>query len=156
MAFSTSQYPIGGTLDSGLVLRAAGSAAITTPTTTDSARLHLGNGATDFTVVIDVTAMTVATGTFKFTVAGSDASSGGDLYVVNMLEIGAVGTISGICGLTPPGNRTTGRYVLKCTNIITATGGDTRSCPYVFLRLITAGTTPGSITFSAFVSIDAS
>jgi hypothetical protein len=155
MAFSISQYPIGGTLDSGLVLRAAGSAAITTAVTTDSARLHLGNGATDFTVVIDVTAMTVATGTFKFTVAGSDASSGGDLYVVNMLEIGATGTISGICGLTPPGNRTTGRYMLKCTNIITATGGDTRACPYVFLRLIT-GATMGSITYSAFISVDAS
>ena len=155
MAFSISQYPIGGTLDSGLVLRAAGSAAITTALTTDSARLHLGNGATDFTVVIDVTAMTVATGTFKFTVAGSDVSSGGDLYVVNMLEIGAVGTILSICGLTPPGNRTTGRYMLKCTNIITATGGDTRSCPYVFLRLIT-GATMGSITYSAFISIDVS
>ena len=155
MAFSISQYPIGGTLDSGLVLRAAGSAAITTATTTDSARLHLGNGATDFTVVIDVTLMTVATGTFKFTVAGSDAPSSGDLYVVNMLEIGAVNTISGVCGLTPPGTRTTGRYMLKCTNIITATGGDTRSCPYVFLRLIT-GATMGSITYSAFVSIDVS
>jgi hypothetical protein len=116
----------------------------------------LGNGATDFTVVIDVTAMTVASGTYKFTVAGSDVSSGGDTYVVNMLELGAINTISGICGLAPPGDRTTGRYVLKCTNIITATGGDTRSCPYVFLRLITGGTTPGSITFSAFVSIDAS
>lgn len=155
MAFSISQYPIGGTLDSGLVLRAAGSAAITTALTTDSARLHLGNGATDFTVVIDVTAMTVSTGTYKFTVAGSDVSSGGDSYVVNMLEIGVANTISGVCGLTPPGNRTTGRYMLKCTNIITATGGDTRSCPYVYLRLITGGTV-GSITYSAFVSIDVS
>jgi hypothetical protein len=155
MAFSISQYPIGGTPDSGLVLRATGSAAITTALTTNSARLHLGNGATDFTVVIDVTAMNVATGTYKFTVAGSDDPTTGDLYVVNMLEIGVAATISGICGLTPPGNRTTGRYMLKCTNIITATGGETRACPYVFLRLITGGTM-GSITFSAFISVDAS
>lgn len=156
MAFSISQYPIGGTPDSGLVLRATGQSAITTPTTTDSARLHLGNGATDFTVVIDVTALTIGTsGTYKFTVAGSDASTGGELYVVNMLELGAINQISGICGLTPPGTRTTGRYLLKCTNIITATTTDTRACPYVFLRLTTGGTM-GSITFSAFVSIDAS
>jgi len=156
MAFSISQYPIGGTPDSGLVLRATGSAAITTATTTNSASLHLGNGATDFTVVIDVTAMSIATGTYKFTVAGSDVTgTGGDLYVVNMLEIGATATISGVCGLTPPSTRTTGRYMLKCTNIITTTGGDTRACPYVFLRLITGGTL-GSITFSAFISVDAS
>lgn len=155
MAFSISQYPIGGTPDSGLVLRATGQSAITTSAVTDSARLHLGNGATDFTVVIDVTAMTIATGTYKFTVAGSDASTGGDTYVVNMLELGAINQISGICGLTPPGTRTTGRYLLKCTNIITATTTDTRACPYVFLRLTTGGTM-GSITFSAFVSIDAS
>jgi len=155
MAFSISQYPIGGTPDSGLVLRATGSAAITTSATTNSARLHLGSGATDFTVVIDVTAMNVATGTYKFTVAGSDDPTTGDTYVVNMLEIGATSVISGVCGLTPPGTRTTGRYMLKCTNIITATGGDTRACPYVFLRLITGGTM-GSITFSAFISVDAS
>lgn len=160
MAFSISQYPIGGTPDSGLVFRATGSAAITTATTTEAAtRLHLGNGATDFTVVIDVTAMNIATGTYKFTVAGSDVSTGGDLYVVNMLEIGATTQISGVCGLLPPGTRTTGRYMLKCTNIITTTNGDTRACPYVFLRLTTgiqASGTMGSITFSAFVSIDAS
>lgn len=157
MAFSISQYPIGGTPDSGLVLRATGSGAIITATETNSTpRLHLGNGATDFTVVIDVTAMTIgASGTFKFTVAGSDASSNGDLYVVNMLEIGSINTISGVCALTPPGTRTTGRYMLKCTNIITATTGETRACPYVFLRLTTGGVI-GSITFSAFVSIDAS
>jgi hypothetical protein len=130
------------TYDNALLLKAAGLVA---STTTESVILDLGAGLVDADLVIDVSAIEVATGDEKYTIhlEGSNvaAMSSGSVTLANI----------------PMGNKTdpadaatgTGRFIVPFRN-------EQNGATYRYVRIYTlvAGTVATGINFMAFIAKD--
>ena len=130
------------TYDNALLLKAAGLVAATT---TESIILDLGDGMADADLVIDVSAIEVATGDEKYTIhlEGSNVAgmASGSVTLAN-IPMG---------NLTAPADSATGvgRFIVPFRN-------EQNGVLYRYVRLYTfvAGTIATGINFSAFIAAD--
>ena len=163
MAFGDKRYTMfDRTPDSALVMH-TGATAVTTNTTTNGTDLNVGDGAVDLDVVIDVTAYTAGTtGTYKFTLIGSDTSSFTNKYVLGFVQLGKAADIGATTGITPPNDAGKGRYLLKASNLAPNATGSVAAldgsvalpCPYVRLVVTSANVNGASMTFKASANVE--
>jgi hypothetical protein len=143
MANQYSQY----TYDEATKIRAAGAAI--TATETGSIVLDLGDAAIlEADLVVDVTAIDVATGDEAYTLILQGSS---DLGFGTAANIGvlAMQKIGGATGASPQGTADTlGRFVIPFRN-----ERNGKTYRYIRLQTVLAGTTP-SLTFRAFLGKD--
>jgi hypothetical protein len=130
------------TYDNALLLKSAGLVAATT---TESTILNLGTGLVDGYLVIDVTAVEVATGDEKYTIhlEGSNVAA---------MTSGSVSLAAFFMGnLTNPMDAATGtgRFVIPFRNEQNGT-----TYGYVRIYTLVAGTIATGINFSAFIAKD--
>ena len=138
-----------GTPDANLTLVAAGT---TVTATGNSSSVQLG--ATDsaafsaFDVIVDVSALDFANAdeTYTINVAGANAAGFGTKWILGTMRLGTAAHV----GQTNP--QRAGRYVIRCTNAITADAADTlfTTAGYVRLEYTLGGTTP-SMTLAAYI-----
>ena len=128
----------------GLIKRATGQAAVTSTGFVGTQWDQNGAAATDFAVVINVTAIDISSGneTYTFRVVGSNAADRSDGQVLDMAMLGHATTITIETRNTAAGDQ----VVLESRS----DKNDVRF-RYIDLHLTVAGTTP-SITFNAYMT----
>lgn len=155
MRYSSARVRPQFTFDADLELKDAGLVAADAAATVDSAAkvVDLGTGRVDATVVVDVTALEIATGDERYSIlvqGSSSATFASDIVILACLPIGDGSTIATAFGSSGVDvDDTTGRYEIKFTNC-------RNNINYRYVRLWTdvAGTIATGINYQAFIGLE--